>query len=483
VAAVDAIVIGAGPNGLAAAITLARAGVHVVVYEAQETIGGGCRSASLTLPGFVHDVCSAVHPMGAASPFFRALPLRDFGLSWVEPPAMVAHPFDAGIPAALIVRSVAETAQGLGADREAYRDLVGVVANLWSRIERIVLGPPSVPRHPYAVARFGLDAVQSAEGLARRCFSTERARGLLAGIAAHGLVPLDTFPSGAIGLVLGALAHVVGWPFPRGGSQKLADALGSYLRSLGGEIVTGSPVSALDELPAAKAVLCDLSPRPFVRIANRHLPDWYTQKLATYRYGLGTFKVDWALDDPIPWRDATVARAATVHLGGTLKEIALSERLPWGGRVSDTPYVLLVQPTLFDDTRAPAGKHTVWAYCHVPNGSTVDMLPSIERQIERFAPGFRQRVLARHVTTPVDLETRNPNLVGGDIAMGVTDLWQIVARPTWRWYRTPKRGLYLCSASTPPGVAVHGMCGYYAARCALRDVFGGRESLITDHSS
>jgi phytoene dehydrogenase-like protein len=471
VTAVDAIVVGAGPNGLAAAITLARAGVRVVVYEAQETIGGGCSSRSLTLPGFVHDVCSAVYPMGAASPFFRSLPLHDHGLSWVQPPVMLAHPFDDGVPAAVVTRAVAETAQGLGADREAYRDLLGRTADLWPRIENVVLGPPSVPRHPLAVARFGLDALQSADGLARRAFSTERAQALLAGIAAHGMVPLDMFPSGAVGLVLGALAHVVGWPLPRGGAQKLADALGSYLQSLGGEIVTSSPIGALDELPSAKAILCDLSPRPFARIADRHLPDWYKRKLARYRYGMGTFKVDWALGGAIPWRDATVAQAATVHLGGTLKEIRQSEREAWEGRVPATPFVLLVQPTLFDDTRAPAGKHTVWAYCHVPNGSTVDMLPTIERQIERFAPGFRERVLARHVMTPADLEQRNPNLVGGDIAMGVTDLWQVVARPTWRWYRTPTRGLYLCSAATPPGVAVHGMCGYHAARCALRDIF------------
>ena len=471
-AAVDAIVVGAGPNGLAAAITLARAGVRVVVYEAQETIGGGCSSRSLTLPGFVHDVCSAVHPMGAASPFFRSLPLHDHGLSWIEPPVMVAHPFDDGVPAALVTREVAETAQGLGADREAYRDLLGRIADLWPRIENIVLGPPSVPRHPFALARFGLDALQHADGLARRCFSTERAQALFAGIAAHGMVPLDMFPSGAVGLVLGALAHVVGWPLPRGGAQKLADALGSYLHSLGGEIVTSSPIGALDELPSAKAILCDLSPRPFARMADGHLPDWYKRKLARYRYGMGTFKVDWALEEPVPWRDATVARAATVHLGGTLNEIRQSERDAWEGRVPARPFVLLVQPTLFDDTRAPAGKHTVWAYCHVPNASTVDMLPAIERQIERFAPGFRERVLARHVMTPADLEKRNPNLVGGDIAMGVTDLWQVVARPTWRWYRTPTRGLYLCSASTPPGVAVHGMCGYHAATCALRDVFG-----------
>ena len=477
-AAADAIVVGAGPNGLAAAIELARSGLHVVVYEAQDTIGGGCRSDALTLPGFVHDVCSAVHPMGAASPFFRTLPLREHGLAWIEPPAMIAHPFDDGVAAALVMRDVGETARDLGGDGDAYRNLLGAVANLWSRIEDVVLGPPSFPRHPVAVSRFGLNALQSADGLARRHFSTERARGLLAGIAGHGMVPLDMFPSGAIGLVLGALAHVVGWPFPRGGAQKLADALGSYLRSVGGEIVTSTRVAAIDELPQAQAILCDLSPRPFARMAERHLPEWYKQKLANYRYGMGTFKIDWALDGPVPWRDAVVARAATVHLGGTLKEIALSERETWDGRVSAAPFVLLVQPTLFDDSRAPAGKHTAWAYCHVPNGSTVDMVPAIERQIERFAPGFRERILARHVMTPADLEQRNPNLVGGDIAMGITDVWQMVARPTWRWYRTPKKGLYLCSASTPPGVAVHGMCGYHAARCVLRDVFGNPGSGI-----
>ena len=469
--AADAIVVGAGPNGLAAAIELARSGLHVVVYEAQDTIGGGCRSAELTLPGFVHDVCSTVHPMGAASPFFRTLPLRDHGLTWIEPTAMIAHPFD-GTPAASVMRSVADTAQTLGADADAYRHLFGGTADLWSRIEDVVLGPPSFPNHPLAVARFGLNALRSADGLARRHFSTERARGLFAGIAAHGMVPLDMFPSGAIGLVLGVLAHVVGWPFPRGGAQKLADALGAYLRSLGGEIVTSAPVAAIEQLPPAKAILCDLSPRPFAAIADRQLPEWYKRKLANYRYGMGTFKVDWALDDPIPWTDGMVARAGTVHLGGTFREIEAAERDGWSGRASAAPFVLLVQSTLFDDTRAPPGKHIAWAYCHVPNGSTIDMLPAIERQIERFAPGFRERVLARHVMTPADLEARNPNLVGGDIAMGVTDLWQMVARPTWRWYRTPRRGLYLCSASTPPGVAVHGMCGYFAARCALRDVFG-----------
>ena len=474
-AAPDAIVVGAGPNGLAAAIALARAGLHVSVYEAQDTIGGGCRSAELTLPGFAHDVCSAVYPMGAASPFFRQLPLHEHGLTWIQPPAMLAHPFDRGVAAAIVTRSVDETARGLGPDAKPYRDLLGVVADLWSQIESLILGPPMFPRYPFAAARFGRLALQSADGLARRYFSSERAPGLLAGIAAHGMVPLDMVPSGAIGLVLGALAHVVGWPLSRGGAQTLTNALASYLRSLGGQIVTSATVTAIEELPPAQAILCDLSPRPFARIAARQLPEWYLRKLAQYRYGVGVFKVDWALDAPIPWSDASVAAAGTVHLGGTFKEIEASERDAWEGRVASSPFVLLVQPTLFDDSRAPTGKHTAWAYCHVPRGSRVDMLPRIEEQIERFAPGFRDRVLARHITTPADLEERNPNMVGGDIGMGVTDLPQMIARPTWRWYRTPKKGLYLCSASTPPGVGVHGMCGYYAAQCALRDVFGIRD--------
>jgi phytoene dehydrogenase-like protein len=470
----DAIVVGAGPNGLAAAIVLARAGLEVVVYEAQPSIGGGCRSEALTLPGFIHDVCSAVHPMAIASPFFRSLPLHDHGLAWIEPPSMLAHPFDGDVPAAVVSRAVSDTAPGFGVDAQGYRRLIGSVASMWPLIEDVVLAPLRVPRHPIAAARFGMRALQPAGRLASRYFSTEPARALFGGIAAHGMLPLDEVPSGAIGLVLGALAHVVGWPLPRGGAQKLADSLASYLRSLGGRIVTNTSVSTIDELPSAKAVLCDLSPRPFLRVAGRGLPDWYTKKLANYRYGMGTFKVDWALDSALPWHDERVARAATVHLGGTFREIADSERVAWSGKVSDRPFVLLVQPSLFDDSRAPVGKHTLWAYCHMPHASTADMLPAIERQIERFAPGFRDRVLARHIMTPADLERRNPNLAGGDIGMGVTDLPQLIMRPTWRWYRTPRRGLYLCSASTPPGVGVHGMCGYFAAQCALRDVFGIR---------
>jgi len=463
----DAIVIGSGPNGLAAAIAVAQAGRRVVVYEAAATIGGGARSAELTRPGFVHDVCSAIHPFAVASPFFRTLPLAQHGLSWIEPPSMLAHPFDDGT-AAVVERSANRTADALGADAAAYRALVGRIADDWPRLEGTVLGPFRFPRHPFAAARFGLNALRSAEAVARR-FSGRDARALFAGIAAHGMLPLDRAPTAGFGLVLGGLAHVAGWVVPRGGAQRISDALAAHLRSLGGEIVTSSPVATIDDLPAARAILCDLSPKPLLRIAGHRFPDGYRRLLERYRYGMGAFKVDWALDAPIPWRASACARAATVHVGGTLDEIAASERDAWTGRISERPFVLLAQPTICDPSRAPAGKHTVWAYCHVPHASTADMVGPIESQIERFAPGFHDRILARSVMTPADIESRNANLVGGDIGAGVTDLDQFFSRPTWRTYSTPVRGLYLCSAATPPGVGVHGMCGYFAAQRALRE--------------
>jgi phytoene dehydrogenase-like protein len=465
----DAVVVGAGPNGLAAAIVLARHGCRVAVFEAEPAPGGGVRSEASTLPGFVHDVCSAVYPMALASPFFRALPLESYGLEWIEPPAMIAHPFDDG-SAALVYRSIDRTAAALGGDAGAYRQTVGFVAERWPALEAAVLGALPWPRAPISLARFGLAALRSAHAVAGR-FRGEPARSVFAGVAAHGLAPLDRSPSAAFGLVLGGLAHRVGWPLPRGGAQRLTDALVAHLRALGGDVATGVRVGALDALPRARVVLCDLSPHPFLALAGHRLPARYRRRLEAYRYGPGSFKVDWALDGPIPWRAAACAEAATVHIGGTFEEIARSERDAWDGRVSDRPFVLLVQPSLFDATRAPAGRHTAWAYCHVPHGSPAHMLEAIERQIERFAPGFRDRVLARAVTAPRDLERRNANLVGGDIAMGTTDLGGLVWRAIHLRHRTPARGLYLCSASTPPGVGVHGMCGYHAARCAIADEF------------
>ncbi len=467
----DAIVIGSGPNGLAAAITLAQAGRSVVVFEAADTPGGGVRSAELTLPGFVHDVCSAVHPLALASPFFRTLPLAEHGLAWIEAPAALAHPFDDGT-AALLERRVEATAQHLGEDQSAYIEWMTPLAQGWARVENSVLGPPRRPPHPAALARFGASALRPAFGLARSLFRGTKARALFSGCAAHAMMPLEKPLTAGFGMVLALLAHVVGWPLPRGGAQSITSALISYLRSLGGEVLTGARVTSIDELPPARAILCDLTPKPLLQIAGHRLPGAYRRKLERYRYGPAAYKLDWALDGPVPWRAAECRRAATVHLGGTMEEIAAAERECWSGRPPERPFVLLVQPSLFDAARAPAGKHTAWAYCHVPNGCSFEMTSRIEQQIERFAPGFRDRILARHVMPPAEIERHNPNLVGGDIAGGVSDLRQFFARPTWRLYSTPVHGLYICSASTPPGTGVHGLCGHFAARRALKDLWG-----------
>ena len=465
----DAIVVGAGPNGLAAAITLARAGRSVRVIEAEATVGGGARSAELTLPGFVHDVCSAVHPLGVGSPFFRGLSLATHGLTWIHPDAPLAHPLDDGT-AIVLERSVAATAAGLGRDAAAYRRWIGPLVADTNKVLVEFLGPLKAPRHLLALARFGPLALLPASVLARLLFRGERAHALFAGLAAHAIQPLEHPATAAFGLILGMLGHAVGWPVPRGGSQRIADALTAHLRSLGGDVVTAHRVQAVDDLPAARAVLFDVTPRQLLAIAGPRFPASYRRKLAGYRYGAAAFKVDWALDGPIPWTASACARAGTVHLGGTLAEIAAGEATVGRGEHPERPFVLLAQPSLFDPTRAPPGRHTAWAYCHVPNGSRFEMTERIEAQIERFAPGFRDRILARSVMSPAALERYNPNYVGGDINGGVQDLRQLFTRPVARLvpYSTPARGVYLCSSSTPPGGGVHGMCGYSAARAVLR---------------
>ncbi len=466
----SAIIVGAGPNGLAAAITLARAGWRVRVYEAAATIGGGTRSAALTLPGYLHDVCSAIHPLGLASPFFRTLPLSDFGLELIQPPLALAHPLDDGT-ALTLERSVAATAAGLGEDAAAYQRLMGLLTSEWEAILHEFLGPLRPPKHPLAMTGFGLLALQSARGLAERAFRGPRARALFAGLAAHAIQPLERAPTAAFGLMLGMLGHAVGWPLARGGSQQIAEALARYLRSLGGEIITEAPVATLADLPPAEAVLLDLTPRQVLRVAGERLPAGYAAALRRYRYGPGVFKVDLALEGPIPWRAPACAQAGTVHIGGTLEEIAQSEQAMWRGAHHPRPYVLVAQQSLFDPTRAPAGRHTVWAYCHVPHGSTTDMSGAILQQIERFAPGFRDRILALHTHTAMQMEAYNPNYVGGDINGGVQDFGQLFTRPAVRFppYGTPLKGVYLCSSSTPPGGGVHGKGGYTAAHTVLQD--------------
>ena len=466
----DAIVVGAGPNGLAAAITLAREGRRVLVREAAPTIGGGSRTAELTLPGFQHDICAAIHPLGVASPFFQTVPLEKYGLEWVYPEAALAHPFDDGT-AALLTRSVEETARTLAMDVTAYQRVMGPLTRGWDQVVNTILGPLRFPRHPLAAARFGLSALQPAEWFAKRAFEGPRARGIFAGMAAHAIMPLDWPATASFGLVLAMLGHIIGWPMARGGSQSIVNAMAAHLRDLGGEIVTDAVVTAIDELPPARAVIFDVTPRQLLAIAGDRLPAKYRAQLTRYRYGPGVHKVDWALDGPVPWRADVCRLAGTVHVGGTMTEIAGAMREVWAGRHPERPFLLTAQQSLFDPTRAPAGRHTFWAYCHVPNGSTVDMTERMERQIERFAPGFRDRILARHVMTAADINAYNANYIGGDINGGVQDLMQLFTRPAPRLvpYKTPTRGIYLCSSSTPPGGGVHGMGGYWAARVALAD--------------
>jgi phytoene dehydrogenase-like protein len=471
----EAIVVGSGPNGLVAALVLARAGWAVTVLEAASTPGGGMRTEQLTLPGVLHDVCSAIHPLAVGSPAFRELAtgrqtLADHGLDWVHPEVPLAHPLDGG-RAAVLARDVADTADGLGADGAAYRHLFGPLVDAGFDLTDSLLSPFSMPpRHPLTLARYGITGIRGASGVARRRFATDEARALFAGMSGHSILPLDKAATAGYGLMLGVLAHLVGWPMARGGSQQIANALVGLLGDAGGKVECDTTVTSLAELPAADAMLFDVTPRQLVAIAGDGLPHRYRRSLSRFRYGPGVFKLDWALDGPIPWTNPDVARAGTVHVGGTLDEIAAAEAAPHAGQHAERPFVLLAQQSLFDTDRAPAGTHTAWAYCHVPNGSTVDMTDRIEAQIERFAPGFRDRVLVRHAMGTADIERHDANYIGGDINGGSGDLRQFVARPTLGLHpwRTPLDGVYLCSSSTPPGGGVHGMCGWHAAHEVLR---------------
>jgi phytoene dehydrogenase-like protein len=467
----DAVVVGSGPNGLAAAITMQQAGLSVLLVEAKDVIGGGLRSAELTLPGYVNDICSAIHPLAVGSPFFKTLPLDKYGLEFVYPTIAAAHPFDDGTAAALH-KPVERTAEALGKDEQSYLKLMEPLVKDWPALAPEVLGPLRFPEHPINMARFGLNALTSATWLARR-FRTKQARGLWAGMAAHAIQPLSNAATSAIGLVLLMAGHSGGWPIPKGGSKAIANALTSYFVALGGSIETNFYVRSLGQLPSSHAVLFDVTPRQLLQIAGHTFSSIYKWQLNRYRYGMGVFKIDWALNEPIPFVAPECRHAGTIHLGNTLEEIANSEQLTSEGKHPEKPFILLAQQSLFDASRAPEGKHTAWAYCHVPNGSEVDMTERIEKQVERFAPGFKDRILATHVMNTTQIEAHNPNYIGGDINGGIIDIGQLFTRPALRrsLYKTSAKGIYICSSSTPPGGGVHGMCGYHAAKRALNDVF------------
>lgn len=468
----DAVVVGSGPNGLAAAILMQQQGLQVLVLEAKSTIGGGLRTAELTLPGFKHDICSAIHPLAIGSPYFKTLPLHRHGLNYLLPDVDAAHPFDNGT-AAVLKCSLTETASLLGADEKVYNRLIGQVVKCWPDLAPGVLGPLSFPAKPVDFAVFGLSAVQPASWLVKQ-FKTMEARGLFAGMAAHSIQPLSNLTTSAIALVLMANGHLGGWPVPQGGSQSIADALAGYFKSLGGQIQTDTYVTSLSQLPSAHAVLFDITPKQLLQIAGHKFSSIYKWQLENFKYGDGVFKVDWALDAPIPFKAEECRSAGTVHLGGTFEEIADAEAASTKGLHHEKPYVLLAQQSIIDSSRAPEGKHTAWGYCHVPNGSTKDMTAIIENQVERFAPGFKERILAKHTFNTAQMQEHNPNYIGGDINGGRLDITQLFTRPALRWspYKTSARGLYICSSSTPPGGGVHGMCGFHAAKNALSDIFG-----------
>jgi phytoene dehydrogenase-like protein len=468
----DAIVIGAGPNGLSAAIQLARHGLSVCIFESNQQIGGGARSEQLTLPNFIHDVCSAVHPMGIISPFFKTLPLRDYGLEWIESPLALAHPFE-NEPAAFLSKSIQQTAENLQDDKQSYLNLFAPFVNEGETLLAEILRPLRIPKHPFLMSGFGLKAMQSAQQLANSKFKTNRAKALFLGCAAHSVVALNKIATASFGISLAMVAHMVGWPIVRGGSQQIIECMEKYFRSLGGEIESGRKVESIKSLPAARAILMALTPKQVAAIAGNHLPQKFRDRLLDFRYGPGIFKIDWALNGPVPWKDSICSQAATVHLASSSAEILQSESNAWHGKISAKPYVIFVQQSLFDSTRAREGKHTGWAYCHTPHGSDVDMSETIENQVERFAPGFKDLILARHTFNSTQLHQHNENIIGGDIGGGANNFMQFIARPVVKWdpYSTPNRRIFICSSSTPPGGGVHGMCGYNAANSVLKSVF------------
>lgn len=467
----DAVVVGSGPNGLSAAIVLQKHGLNVLLIEGKETIGGGMRTMELTLPGFKHDVCSAIHPMAAAAPFFKTLPLEEYGLEYIHPKTLAGHPLPDGTVASLH-RSLSETADQLGRDKKTYTDLLKPLVTHWEGLSSDFLSPLKVPENPIKLARFGLNALQPATMLANK-FKETKTRALWAGMAAHGIQPLTNFTTSAIGMVLMAAGHHAGWPMLKGGSQSLADALAGYFESLGGKIEKGKMITDFGQIPNAKMVMFDLSPKNLLKIAGGKFSSLYRWQLNRYRYGMGVFKMDFALSQPIPWKSKELSGAGTVHLGGTIEDISNSERLTWEGKYTDNPYVLLAQQSLFDTTRSPEGLHTGWAYCHVPSGSELDMSVVIENQIEKYAPGFKETIIGKHTFNTKEIEDYNPNYIGGDINAGVQDWSQLFTRPAVRIspYRTSCKNIYICSASTPPGGGVHGMGGFYAAKRAIKDLF------------